>query len=148
MTHVDRIWVTQDAANRHCDRYPVRNLGRSYDLLRSALPPLPSLLQVATHPHTPADKIEVVNQLAQDHVLTTVRKYGVNYDSTWSVPSSPHYAPLNVCPCLPGTDREGRVGSSTESTTRSTSSVPLTPCKRYRGGTLPAAMYHLSISVG
>jgi len=29
------------------------------------------------------DKIEVVNQLAQDHVLTTVRKYGVNYDRTW-----------------------------------------------------------------
>jgi regulator of protease activity HflC (stomatin/prohibitin superfamily) len=29
------------------------------------------------------DKIEVVNQLAQEHVLTTVRKYGVNYDKTW-----------------------------------------------------------------
>jgi regulator of protease activity HflC (stomatin/prohibitin superfamily) len=29
------------------------------------------------------DKIEVVNQLAHDHVLQTVRKYGVNYDKTW-----------------------------------------------------------------
>jgi len=29
------------------------------------------------------DKIEVVNQLAHNHVLETVRKYGVNYDRTW-----------------------------------------------------------------
>jgi len=29
------------------------------------------------------DKIEVVNQLAADHVLETIRKYGVNYDRTW-----------------------------------------------------------------
>ncbi len=76
----------------------MRNLWRSHDLLRYALCSLPSAFPAATHPHTPTDKIEVVNQLAQDHVLTTVRKYGVNYDSTWSVPSSPL---LRSVRCLP-----------------------------------------------
>jgi hypothetical protein len=51
----------------------------------------PLFLHVDRHslppPNVP-DKIEVVNQLAHNHVLETVRKYGVNYDRTWSVSPS------------------------------------------------------------